>query len=267
MSLPTHLQLELAASRPSPLYIHQSASNEIPYESSAVKFERLKNVLILPYYLEGVMLFGALACLDAWLHTFTILPMRFCVALGVLVRWWVYLIAKEIRWMLGFVWYGLGRLWRRGRRGRRPTRDAPSAKSDGLAAADATEDERSRSRARHAPSSGAQSRALNTPADEHVPNGVPWAAPNGRPNGGLSRNLSTASSGRAVEFRHRRTKSLPSALTSFHKADLLQGLVILASSLFLMKLDASRMYHFIRAQSALKLYVIYNLIEVRHSIG
>lgn len=61
---------------------------------------------------------------------------------------------------------------------------------------------------------------------------------------------------------HRRTKSMPSNLTSFHKADLLQGAVILCSALALMNLDASRMYHFIRAQSAVKLYVIYNLVEV-----
>ncbi|KAJ0354746.1 hypothetical protein COL154_011610 [Colletotrichum chrysophilum] len=33
-------------------------------------------------------------------------------------------------------------------------------------------------------------------------------------------------------------------------------------SLFLMKLDASRMYHFIRAQDGIKLYVIYNVLEV-----
>lgn len=63
-------------------------------------------------------------------------------------------------------------------------------------------------------------------------------------------------------FRHRRTKSMPSSLNSFHKADLLQGLVIIFSSIFLMNLDASRMYHFIRAQSAMKLYVIYNVLEV-----
>ncbi len=55
---------------------------------------------------------------------------------------------------------------------------------------------------------------------------------------------------------------MPSSLTSFHKADLLQGAVIIFSSMALMNLDASRMYHFIRAQSAMKLYVIYNVLEV-----
>ncbi|MBH1945549.1 hypothetical protein I5L01_15100, partial [Erythrobacter sp. YJ-T3-07] len=55
---------------------------------------------------------------------------------------------------------------------------------------------------------------------------------------------------------------MPSDLTPYHKADLLQGAVIVCSSLALMTVDASRMYHFIRAQSAMKLYVIFNLLEV-----
>lgn len=55
---------------------------------------------------------------------------------------------------------------------------------------------------------------------------------------------------------------MPSNLTSYHKADLLQGFVLVCSSLALMNLDASRMYHFIRAQSSMKLYVIYNILEV-----
>ncbi|KAL9946271.1 hypothetical protein ACHAP6_008190 [Verticillium nonalfalfae] len=145
MSIPTHLQLELSTQRPSPLYIHHSHTNDIPYESNAVKIERLKNVLLIPFYLERTLSFGTLACLDAWLYNFTILPIRFCVAVGVLIRW---------------------------------------------------------------------------------------------------------------------TKSMPSSLTSMHKADILQGAIILFSSTFLMNLDASRMYHVIRGQDAIKLYVIYNVLEV-----
>ncbi|CRK31810.1 hypothetical protein BN1723_014548, partial [Verticillium longisporum] len=145
MSIPTHLQLELSTQRPSPLYIHHSHTNDIPYESNAVKIERLKNVLLIPFYLERTLYFGTLACLDAWLYNFTILPIRFCVAVGVLIRW---------------------------------------------------------------------------------------------------------------------TKSMPSSLTSMHKADILQGAIILFSSTFLMNLDASRMYHVIRGQDAIKLYVIYNVLEV-----
>jgi hypothetical protein len=62
--------------------------------------------------------------------------------------------------------------------------------------------------------------------------------------------------------KHRRTKSHPSSLSSNHKADILQGAVIICSCLILMKLDASRMYHSIKGQAAIKLYVIYNMLEV-----
>ncbi|XDG05914.1 hypothetical protein ABKA04_005529 [Annulohypoxylon sp. FPYF3050] len=105
MSLPTHLQLELAGQRPSPLYIHHSQSADTPYESSAVKFERLLNALLLPPYLERILTFGTLACLDAWLYTFTILPMRFLIALGVLLKWWAYVIWKEVRWVVGRMYH------------------------------------------------------------------------------------------------------------------------------------------------------------------
>ncbi|KAM6532696.1 hypothetical protein FALCPG4_005747 [Fusarium falciforme] len=225
MSLPTHLQLELAAQRPSPLYIHQSHAYDVPYESSAVKFERLKNVLLLPPFLERTLNFGALACLDAWLYNFTILPMRFMLAFGVLVRWWGYVILKEVRWLVDFVWSGLGRLWERGRSRTR--------------AGDVSDDDRSRSESRPRGLSG-----------DHSVNGNGHFKP-------IQRNAH-----RKGPFRHKRTKSMPSNLSAFHKADLLQGAVIVCSSMALMTLDASRMYHFIRAQSAIKLYVIYNILEV-----
>src|SRR6185295_5566155 len=61
MSITTVLQLELAGQRPSPLYIHHSYTSDLPYESSAVKFERLNNFLLLPAYLERTITFGALA--------------------------------------------------------------------------------------------------------------------------------------------------------------------------------------------------------------
>ncbi|CAF3613855.1 unnamed protein product [Fusarium graminearum] len=233
MSLPTHLQLELAAQRPSPLYIHQSHAYDIPYESNAAKFERLKNVLLLPPFLERTLNFGALACLDAWLYNFTILPVRFVLALGVLVRWWGYLVLKEIRWLVDYVWYGLGRLWRRGR----ITKPAPTEET--------TDETRSRS----------ESRPRGRSSDEKKHDFKPHANAHFKP-------LPSRSQPRSGTFRHRRTKSMPSNLSAFHKADLLQGAVIICSSLALMTLDASRMYHFIRAQSAIKLYVIYNILEV-----
>ncbi|KAK4168348.1 eukaryotic membrane protein family-domain-containing protein [Cladorrhinum sp. PSN259] len=248
MSVPTILQLELAGRRPSPLYIHHSYTTDIPYESSAIKFERLKNVMILPWFLERAITFGALACLDAWLWTFTILPMRFCISLSILVRWWGYLVQKEVRWLIGFVWDGLGRMWRRGHRGR----SRSGASSQGQSR---PEESRSRSRVRETTGAGQSS-------------GIPIDTTARRP--ATSRNHSSSTGAQSKKsgirsggiFRHRRTKSSPSNLTSFHKADLLQGFIIIFSSIALMNLDASRMYHFIRAQSAIKLYAIYNLLEV-----
>lgn len=236
MSLPTHLQLELAAQRPSPLYIHHSHTNDIPYESSAVKFERLKNVLLIPPYLERTLYFGALACLDAWLHTFTILPIRFILALAVLVRWWAHVATKESKWLVGFVWEGIGRLRERGRDRSRRTSEL-------------TNPDRSRSCSR---------------ASEPAVDGHDFPIQSRRPEdaGRLLKSLARDPGPKSGVFRHRRTKSTPSSLSAFHKADLLQGAVIICSSFALMTLDASRMYHFIRAQSAIKLYVIYNILEV-----
>ncbi|KAF9880531.1 eukaryotic membrane protein family [Colletotrichum karsti] len=250
MSIPTHLQLELAAQRPSPLYIHHSHTNDIPYESYAVKWERLKNVLMLPTFLERTLYFGALACLDAWLYNFTILPMRFCIALSVLVKWWGYLAAKEARWMIGFVWYGLGRVWARARRPRsRAMSSAQHENPDHLVSRD-----RSQSRP-------AERRIPMETVDVRPPGDVPPVRVDSdvKTNGGnvIEQEVKMNGNGHGVTY-----KSIPSNLSSFHKADLLQGAVILCSSLFLMKLDASRMYHFIRAQDGIKLYVIYNVLEV-----
>ncbi|KAK6513131.1 hypothetical protein TWF506_009297 [Arthrobotrys conoides] len=47
-----------------------------------------------------------------------------------------------------------------------------------------------------------------------------------------------------------------------HKADLLKGAVVIFSCWILMEFDASRMYHSIRGQNAIKLYVIYSVLEV-----
>ncbi|KAH0522788.1 hypothetical protein TsFJ059_006579 [Trichoderma semiorbis] len=248
MSIPTHLQLELAQQRPSPLYIHQSYTNDVPYESHAVKFERLKNVLLIPPFLERTLYFGALACLDAWLHTFTILPIRFTMALAVLVRWWIYVIFKEVKWLVGFVWYGLGRLWRRARavRGRRISDASDSGRSRSCSrASEVSVDGMSPSIRQRPNGVRADSRVRSSDTPTKVPS--------------LSARRPGPKSG---SFRHRRTKSMPSNLSSFHKADLLQGAVIICSSLVLMNLDASRMYHLIRAQSAIKLYVVYNILEV-----
>ncbi|KAJ5506480.1 Membrane protein [Penicillium expansum] len=165
VSLPTYLQLELASGRPSPLYIHRDAANDFPYESSAVKIERLMNFIMLAPMLEQVLCFGSLACLDAWLYSFTIMPLRFIKAVYILGESWVMNLGAEIRFIWKFVLSGIGR-------------------------------------------------------------------------------------------------SMPSALLPDDKADILTGLLMIATCCVLMYFDASRMYHWIRGQAAIKLYVIYNVLEV-----
>ena len=197
LSLPTYLQLELSSDRPSPLYIHRSASSDFPYESSKVKFERLLNFLRLPPLLEQALVFGALACLDSWLFTFTILPLRFLKAIGILLKWWARNAAKEARDLGAFVYDGIGRVWQRRQTGlesRRPS------------------------------------------AAELTPSQPPSRRPS-EGNGALdgtskpTLKLDTAPTDsrdkvrRRTGFRHRRTRSTPSALMPNHKADLLQGMI------------------------------------------
>ena len=242
MSIPTYLQLELSSSRPSPLYIYRSHASENQYESSKIKFERLLNFLLLPPQLEQVLYFGSLACLDAWLYTFTILPLRFFKALAVLVKWWGLVVAKEARFIGGFIYHGSGRMWHR-QRGRSGSIDSTS---------------RSRSVSRVSRPSMSTTTSYQSP-----PMRVPDVL------SGVSENLKVDTERKSRPGwgrKHRRTKSQPSSLSSYHKADLLQGAVIICSCIILLKLDASRMYHGIRGQSAIKLYVIYNLLEVSSSL-
>ncbi|KAH6685099.1 DUF747 family protein [Plectosphaerella plurivora] len=260
MSIPTHLQLEMATQRPSPLYIHNSHANDGPYESMAIRIERLFNLLVLPFYLERTLYFGALACLDAWLYNFTILPMRFVAAIGVVIKWWLYVVNREMRWALAYVWGGIGRLWSRGRRAS-VTSHCAECMGQQHVQADLVPDRSQGARKMRGSVSEPTSPAIHPPGGKLAPFSdldakISRKVKNGLPNG--HRHSHTPHG----PFRHRRTKSLPSNLTSRHKADLLQGAVILFSCLFLMRLDASRMYHVIRGQDAIKLYVIYNVLEV-----
>jgi hypothetical protein len=212
LSIPTYLQLELSSHRPSPLYIHRSASNDFPYESSKVKIERLLNFMWLYPQLEGVLWFGTLACFDSWLYTFTILPLRLVRSFYMLSQSWASNLASEITFVSGFVYTGTGRMLRRRRT--RGNSVAPTA-------------------------------------SEH--DGVP-------PNPATSSGdvLDKPKSSR----HHRRAKSVPSALLPDDKADMLKGLLIICTCVILLRLDASKMYHWIRGQAAIKLYVIYNVLEV-----
>jgi hypothetical protein len=237
MSMPTYLQLELAADRPSPLYIHRSSSVDNQYESSAIKFERLENFLLLPPQLERVLWFGAIACLDAWLYSFTILPLRFLKAFGILADWWVRYAWTEFCLLIDFVYRGLGRLWRRRWSKSAPPNSAtPSGDDSRTPNITATNSSTTKSPVQSKPES----------------NGIIHAWPDPPPRRRKKDSV----------HKHRRIRSSPSLLQSSHKADLLKGLLILLSCFVLMHLDPSRMYHNIRGQAAIKLYVIYNVLEV-----
>ena len=233
LSLATYLQLELSSQRPSPLYIHRSVTSDFPYESSHVKIERLQNFLLLPPQLEQVLWFGALACLDAWLFSFTILPLRFLKALSILGRSWVQNLAIEIRFVGAFIYTGTGRMWRR-------RQQRPRESFNGSAAPEAI------------------SAAKSSAGPALTPTATAEGASNATSSTPELHNRSRGVFGR----RHRRTKSVPSALRPDQKADILKGLLIVISCFILMYFDASRMYHGIRGQAAIKLYVIYNVLEV-----
>ena len=220
LSFPTYLQLEMSSQRPSPLYIHRSVTSDFPYESSRVKLERLLSFLFLPPQLEQILWFGTLACLDAWLYTFTILPLRFLRALWVLGQAWAQNLAKEAHFLGSFIYAGMGRMWQRRGRGESINADSPT-----------------------------NDKATTRATDKDHDNGGP------RPD-------TTRKHRNDKPSKHRRTKSIPSALSPDHKADILKGFLIVLTCMILMYFDASRMYHGIRGQAAIKLYVIYNVLEV-----
>jgi hypothetical protein len=212
LSIPTYLQLELSSHRPSPLYIHRSATTDFPYESSKVKIERLLNFIWLLPQLESVLWFGTLACFDSWLYTFTILPLRLVRSFYVLSQSWAMNLISEFHFVSGFVYSGSGRMWRRRR-------------MRGNSIAPVTSDRS-------------------------------WAAPTQASQNDDAREKPKSSR------HHRRAKSVPSALLPDDKADMLKGLLIICTCVILLRLDASKMYHWIRGQAAIKLYVIYNVLEV-----
>ncbi|KAL1594510.1 hypothetical protein SLS60_010270 [Paraconiothyrium brasiliense] len=243
MSIPTFLSLELSSDRPSPLYIYRPSTADFPYESSKIKYDRLVNFLLLPPKLEAILGFGALACLDAWMHTLTILPLRFLIAVGILMKWWSSVMGKEVK----FVYKGLPRLWRR----RRQTEATTPVLN-----ASAEEEPPSRSQGPSASASASTSPhpISATTARENNRTGMNFRFPDSKDNPPPKRTR--------TRYRHRRTMSTPSALLPSHKADMLKGALVVVSCVVLMRFDASRMYHGIRGQSAIKLYVIYNVLEV-----
>ena len=239
LSVPTHLHLELSSHKPSPLYLYRSAELDFPYEATHVKLERLLNFLLLPPQLEQVLWFGALACLDAWLYTFTILPIRFGRASSVLVRSWARNVAVEVKYVMSFIYSGIGRMWVRSSK-------RPDSASQGPSNAKARALEQSKEKARAPSPVGAQPANIRS-IDSAF----------------LMRTPQTEGSKSRSAKGHRRIRSEPSNLLPAEKADILKGLLILISCYILMYFDASMMYHNIRGQAAMKLYVIYNALEVR----
>jgi hypothetical protein len=236
LSIATYLQLELSSRRPSSLYIHRSATSDFPYESSRVKIERLLNFIFLPYHLEGALWFGTLACFDAWLYTFTILPLRLLKSFYILSESWTTNLISEVQFIAGFVYTGTPRVWRR-RQSRRFS--ASEIRLNGSASAKSQTSEQ------------AQANFLAS---------LQSRIPESEVNANASKRESIRDP--PTQRRHRRAKSVPSALLPDDKADILKGFLILCTCLILMRFDASRMYHWIRGQAAIKLYVIYNVLEV-----
>ncbi len=239
-SLPTYLQLELSSHGPSPLYIHHSRTNDFPYESSKVKMERLQNFLRVPLQLEGVLWFGFFACLDAWLSCFTILPLRFLKAIGMIARSTTRNVVTEVKFIGLSLYSGPGRLWRR--------RRASSAASDVGPSFASAVSYTPRETPVHSPSPRSAQFSFPTESDN--------------PLSDHTRAEAARERRKARKSKHRRAKSTPSALGPANKADVMKGFLILLSCFILMQFDASRMYHGIRGQAAIKLYVIYNVLEV-----
>lgn len=239
-SFPTFLHLELSSRKPSALYIHRSRTSDFPYESSRVKMDRLRNLWGVWATLEWTLLFGFLACLDAWLYSFTILPLRFLIAVGILVQSILRNMYSELSFIGYCLYSGPGRLWRRRRASSAASSARPSVADILSATASAAQ---SGSSLPKSPQFSFPSETENL-ASEH-PRPEP---PRKRRKDGYR--------------KHRGAKSVPSRLGPENKADIVRGSLILISCLILMQFDASRMYHGIRGQAAIKLYVIYNVLDV-----
>ena len=61
------------------------------------------------------------------------------------------------------------------------------------------------------------------------------------------------------------TPLISSSLQPSERTDLLKGALIILTYLCMSMFDASRVYHSIRGQSSIKLYVLFNVLDVRFS--
>ena len=222
--------LDLELSTPDASRLNSSSLNPL-YEPAEVKLERLLNFVLLPPHLEWVLWFGTLACLDAWLYIFTILPLRFFRVMQRFGQHWAINLYYEAQFLTAFIRSGSGRLWTR--YVINSWRSTPRTKAA-----------LRRSRSDSDTKQGSASRRRRKTAAP---------APNLPP-----KNIEQCK----AQLRHRSRVDFYLELSRVDKADLLRGLVILISSFVLMKFDASKVYHSIRGQATIKLYVIYNVLEV-----
>ncbi|KAK0559734.1 hypothetical protein OC844_004213 [Tilletia horrida] len=67
-------------------YLREEVSATDFDSTQEIKWERVSNFMAVPFAVEKIMLFGMAVCLDSFLYTFTILPLRFGVAIYRLIR-------------------------------------------------------------------------------------------------------------------------------------------------------------------------------------
>lgn len=60
-------------------------------------------------------------------------------------------------------------------------------------------------------------------------------------------------------FQHRKYKSL---LSPAEICDLLKAVILISCSMLMFYIDTNMMYHLIKSQSVIKLYIFYNMLEV-----
>ena len=209
----------------------QSAPIAAAYETPEVKMERLLNFILLPPHLEQVLWFGTFACFDAWLYMFTVLPLRFLRVARNLLQYFGEELAFEASFIYNFVYSGIGRTWTR--YSSSLWSSAPSRRRLNLVP------RRSRSDSETGQGTGRRRTSVSTKA---------------RPPKDIEQC-------KAQMRQQQRRASLPN-LSASDRADFLKGLVIVTTAFILMKFDASMMYHSIRGQATIKLYVIYNVLEV-----
>lgn len=107
-----------------------------------------------------------------------------------------------------------------------------------------------------------EGRKLRKPPRKAAVNGVPAGEKEGQ-NGGEEPTVEPPKTPQQHQsVKKKRERKTASDLLPSHKADILRGLLLIVTCWALMALDASKVYHSIRAQNGIKLYIIYNMLDV-----